>query len=59
MSSLENIIEFLNLNQKSQALFDLTKLMVMIIIIAHICGCSFYYLYLIEKANGYEDTWIS
>ena len=55
MFKITNIISnLLNLKNHQTAIYDLIKLIVFILIVAHFCGCSFYMLSLTNN----EYNWI-
>lgn len=42
-----------NLSQEKQAIYDLFKIVFLIIFIAHFCGCAFYFFYTFERKDIY------
>jgi hypothetical protein len=51
------MIENMNLKSGSMAIYDLIKLIFLILFMGHITGCAFYLLAKLE--NNLEDTWVT
>lgn len=50
--------DMINLRDEHAAIKDLLKLIFLIIMVAHICGCGFMYIAKLEIAAGVRETWI-
>lgn len=54
-------VDNLRFKQEVMAIYDLFKLLVIILFIGHLCGCGFLLLSQIEMnyyAHSFEDTWL-
>jgi len=56
---MHKLISYLNLSEKHWAIYELFKLIFIIIMIAHFFTCGFHLINEIERMNGSEDTWLS
>ena len=50
--------EFLHLEYKLQSIVNLIKLTIFMLIFAHIFGCFFHYIAVLEIKNEYSNSWI-
>ncbi|KRX02043.1 Cyclic nucleotide-binding protein [Pseudocohnilembus persalinus] len=58
LKNIEHISDTLSLKKKHRAIFDLIKLTIIILLIAHLCGCIFVYVALVQKQQNIKETWI-
>ncbi|KAL4474221.1 hypothetical protein ABPG72_001760 [Tetrahymena utriculariae] len=56
---VNNYFDLLNLKSDQAAIFDLIKLIFLILFIAHFCGCSFYLVSYIEIQYGDYSNWLT
>ncbi|KAL4435261.1 hypothetical protein ABPG74_017353 [Tetrahymena malaccensis] len=56
---VNNYFDLLNLKSDQAAIFDLIKLIFLILFIAHFCGCSFYLVSYLEIQNGDYSNWLT
>lgn len=53
------LIEQFNLKIWQQGVYDLIKLIMVILFFAHWFGCGFLFLHYIEKSQGEMNTWVA
>ncbi|EAR92302.2 cation channel family protein (macronuclear) [Tetrahymena thermophila SB210] len=56
---VNNYFDLLNLKSDQAAIFDLIKLIFLILFIAHFCGCAFYLVSYIEIQYGDYSNWLT
>lgn len=47
-----------NLRERLQGAINLTKLILFILFIAHLCGCTWHFIAFQENEAGYPQTWL-
>jgi hypothetical protein len=52
----DKLIDHLNLKENQNAIYELSILIIIIIFIAHFCGCSFIFLAISENNYNWSET---
>lgn len=55
---IKRLEEYLQLQGKKEGIFQLIKLMINLIFLAHLCACVWHYLGLWEISNGIYNNWL-
>ncbi|KAL4438752.1 hypothetical protein ABPG74_013425 [Tetrahymena malaccensis] len=62
IQQMTNLIDFLDdhfqISQRFQTLFELIKLGLLVVVIAHFCGCVFHLVAQIQIQEGEQNTWL-
>ncbi|KAL4451099.1 hypothetical protein ABPG74_021421 [Tetrahymena malaccensis] len=56
---IAEIEERYNLKERLYGINDMIKLILLILFIAHLCGCIWHYIAVIEIQNGFSQTWMN
>ncbi|EWS75104.1 cyclic nucleotide-binding domain protein (macronuclear) [Tetrahymena thermophila SB210] len=56
---IAEIEERYNLKERLYGINDMVKLILLILYIAHLCGCIWHYIAVIEIENGFSQTWMN
>lgn len=49
--------EYMHMEDKLQGIFNLLKLLFVVLFVAHVCGCSWNYLAIVQIKMGIPDNW--
>ncbi|EGR31992.1 hypothetical protein IMG5_098180 [Ichthyophthirius multifiliis] len=58
LSLKKDLIEHYQINQRFSHFYTLISLLSMLIYVAHICGCIFHKISMVEINNNYTNTWL-
>ncbi|KAL4490931.1 hypothetical protein ABPG72_008667 [Tetrahymena utriculariae] len=56
---IAEIEERYNIKERLYGINDMIKLILLILFIAHLCGCIWHYIAVIEIENGFTQTWMN